>query len=310
MTEDFKLEKSLCTEFSKADSKSYLIRLRENVKWHNGGEFTAEDVKFTIEQIKSLKDSSIYSPNVSNIENIEIINSNLIKLYLNHEEAFFEYNLTFPIISANLFGTESLITSDKNNVPMGTGKYKLQSIDLSTQMELKANQNWWKEENLRIDTITIRIYGTVAEVYNAYKLGGLDLISTQSLNIADTIGTIGVSVKEICGRNFDYIVLNTASANLSDKSIRQTIKSIINREEIISNVYGGKYIKADYPLEYGSYLYEEKNKKYDKIESKARINLVVQSSNEARVKVAELLKKQIEQTRNTSSVNTSKRSDI
>ncbi len=56
---------------------------------------------------------------------------------------------------------------------MGTGKYKLSTIDLNMQMELKANENWWKheEENLRIDTINIRIYKTIAELYNAYKLG-------------------------------------------------------------------------------------------------------------------------------------------
>lgn len=181
ITNDYRLENALGIEFSKADSKTYFIKLRENVKWHNGTNFTAEDVKYTIEVIKALGDESIYNANVSNIENIEIVGDNLIKLYLFDEKPFFEYNLIFPIISSNLFKDEDIKNSEKNNIPMGTGKYRLKGIDITTGFELEKNQNWWNKENvsLRIDTINIRIYERVAEVYNAYKLGGLDMFTSR-----------------------------------------------------------------------------------------------------------------------------------
>lgn len=174
VSDNFRLEKCLALEFSKADSKTYFVKLRENVKWHNGADFLAQDVKYTIETIKVLGEASIYYSNVKDIENVEIVNDNLIKIYLNQEMPFFEYNLTFPIISSSVFGLDSNITnSDKNNLPIGTGKYKLQSIDITSQMELKENKSWWNSENkdLRIESITIRIYKAVSEVYNAYKLG-------------------------------------------------------------------------------------------------------------------------------------------
>lgn len=324
ITDNFRLEKSLAIEFSKADSKTYFVKLRENVKWHSGTDFTAEDVKYTIEAIKNLGEASIYNLNVSKIERVEIINDNLVKIYLNEETPFFEYNLTFPIVSASFFEGDNLVTSDKNNIPMGTGKYKLQTIDISSQMELVANVNWWNAGNttFKTDSITIRIYGTIAEVYNAYKLGGLDLITTQSLNIENNVGTIGSNVQEKFGRNFDYLAINTTNSILSNKEVRQAISYVINKEEIVNTVYLGKYIVADYPLEYGSYLYNEKEStsKHDidkakqilesngwvfnygswqkKIEYntlKLRLNLVVQSSNENRVKVAEIIKKNIEE---------------
>ncbi|MCI8393277.1 MAG: hypothetical protein HFJ24_01610 [Clostridia bacterium] len=172
ITSDFKLEPALGIEFSKAEGNVYFVKLRENVKWHNGADFKAEDVKYTIEKIKELGDSSIYNANVSNINNVEIVGNNLVKLYLNAEEMFFEYNLTFPIISSSLFAGEDIRNSDKNNFPIGTGRYKLKAINTSSQMELEQNNNWWNKstENLRINTITIRIYETIAEVYNGYKL--------------------------------------------------------------------------------------------------------------------------------------------
>ena len=328
VSNDFKIKDALAVEVSKADSKIYFIKLRENVKWHNGADFVANDVKFTIDTIKKLGESSIYYSNVSNIENVEVLSNYLIKLYLSEEKPFFEYNLTFPIICSSLYGEEEITSSDKNNVPVGTGKYKVQSVDISTQIELKQNKNWWNFENisLRIDTITVRIYGTIAELYNAYKLGGIDLINSQSLTIEDNIGTIGAVIQENYGRNFDYLALNTTSSLLSNKEVRQALCYAINKEEIISSVYNGKYIAADYPLEGGSYLYNkrkvyehnvDKTKKiledngwtytsygyWQKQEGynylKLRLTLVVQNSNEARVKTAEIIKKNLEEARYT-----------
>ena len=323
LTDEFRLEKALGVEVSKADSQVYFVKLREDVKWHNGSDFVAADVKFTIDSIKALGNNSIYNLNVSNIANVEILSNYLLKIYLNEEVPFFEYNLTFPIICSSFFESEDVTTSEKNNVPMGTGKYKLQSVDISSQIELKQNTNWWnvEKEKLRIDTITVRIYGTIAEVYNAYKLGGIDLISSQSLNAEDTIGTIGSNISQIYGRNFDYLALNNSSSLLSKKEVREALNYGINKSEIINSVYSGKYIAADYPLEYGSYLYnktESYNYNVDKAKQilqdngwvytsygywqkqegynylRLRLNLVVQASNEARVKVSEIIKNNLE----------------
>lgn len=142
-----------------------------------------------------------------------------------------------------------------------------------------------------------------------------------SQTIEDTIGTIGSNLKEIRGRNFDYLAINTKSNLLSDKEVRKAINYGINKQEIINTVYSGKYISADSPLEYGSYLYnksgayeynqekskktlqnagwEYKNniwqKKKDYSTLRLRINLLVQSTNEARVKVAEIIKRNLEE---------------
>ena len=51
-------------EWAKQNDNSYLIKLRENVKWSSGQRFTADDVKFTIDTIKNLGSSSIYSENI------------------------------------------------------------------------------------------------------------------------------------------------------------------------------------------------------------------------------------------------------
>lgn len=198
----------------------------------------------------------------------------------------------------------------------------MQTID-GVQIELKQNLEWWstEKENLEIGTITIRIYGNIAELYNAYKLGGVDMIITNSINMEDNIGTIGSNVQKNYGRNFDYLSLNTKSNILSHKEVRQAINYAINKQEIVNTVYAGKYIVADHPLEYGSYLYnkETNTNEYniDKAKQKLldggwtqngktwqkkqgyntirlRLNLAVQANDESKIKVAEIIKTNLE----------------
>lgn len=205
---------------------------------------------------------------------------------------------------------------------MGTGIYKINSVDATSQMQLKINTNWWNIENIhpKAEELNVKIFSSVAELYNAYKLGSLDMLTTtQSSNIEENIGTIGYNKKDICGRQFDYLALNCTENVLANKEVRQAISYAINRDEINNVAYGGKYIVKDFPLSYGSYLYNEKaqefnpdkakeilqnngwvyknnywQKKVNKSNIRVKIDLVVNSFNQARVKTADIIKENLE----------------
>ena len=87
---------------------------------------------------------------------------------------------------------------------MGTGIYKLQSIDMNSQIQLKLNSNWWNlsEKTPKIDEVNIKIYTSASEVYNAYKLGSIDILNTsRNSNIEENIGTIGYNLKKLMEEN-------------------------------------------------------------------------------------------------------------
>ena len=111
--ENFELEGVLAEEWSKAEDKVYLIKLREGIKWHNGSNLIAGDVKFTVDTIKSLGNEYVYFANVSNIEKVDIISDTILRIYLYEEEPLFEYNLTFPIISMTFFSGEDIKISEE-----------------------------------------------------------------------------------------------------------------------------------------------------------------------------------------------------
>lgn len=237
--QDFKLEQGLATEWSQLDEKTYLIRLNEKKFWSNGEQFTAKDIEYTINYIK--KQNTIYKENVKNIDKIEIINDYTIKIYLLEPEEKFEYMLCFPIIC------------EGQNI--GTGKFYIDNAN-ETEIVLKSKINEKK--------IVIKIYEDAAKLYNAFSQEEIDVVTTNNINFEEYIGTIGYNKKIICNRNFDYLKFD-----IDDIEVVKSILYAINKNEIIYKVYNNLYCKAEFPLQYGSYLYNE-NIEYEYNVNKAK----------------------------------------
>lgn len=317
LTSNYKAEPALAKEWAKQNDTTYIIKLRENVKWSNGERFTSADVQFTIEKLK--ENNSIYSSNVKNISNIEITDDYTLKIILDKEIPFFEYNLTFPILSKTFYDTQDY--NDTSIVPVGIGMYHVTEVQ-STYIILSKNDNWWnREKNLTLDKITINIYSSVGELYNAFKIGNIDVINTSNSNLQEYIGTIGYTSKEMKGREHDFIVLNTQNYFLSQQAIRKAISYSIDKENIVSSIFNSKYYTSSFPLDYGSWIYQEQDassgynpdqakqilvdngwsykysywQKYENYKTqKIALNFVVKNSDFTRVAVAQNIKQQLE----------------
>ena len=313
---DYKAELSLAKEWAKQSDTEYLIKLREDVKWSDGEKFTADDVRFTIDRLKD--SDTIYSANVAHVIKVETVDNSTVKIILDQEVPFFEYNLTFPILSSKYYSDKEFIP---NIVPLGTGMYKVTEVQ-SSAIILEKNEYYWKtDEKLTLEKITINLYSTAGELYNAFKVGNIDLVSTQNSNLSDYIGVIGYTAKEMKGREHDFIAFNTQSALLSNLNIRKAITYSIDKSNIVSSIYGDKYYQSSFPLDYGSWVYKEQDSSsgYNLEQAKQILvddgwsykykywqktvnyktqrivlNFVVKSTDATRVSVAENIKTQLE----------------
>ena len=253
ITQNYKLEMCLAKEWAKQNENTYLIKLRDDKKWSDGQKFTADDVKFTIDKLKETE--SIYSGNVQHISNLEIVDNNTIKITLDQEIPFFEYNLTFPILSSSYYSDKEFIP---DIVPIGTGMYKVSDVQESS-LVLDKNEYYPEAENLKLDKIIVNMYSSVGELYNAFKIGNIDLISTDNSELKEYIGTIGYLSKEIKGREHEFIAFNTQNELLSQTNIRKSICYSIDKNNIVSSIYGDKYYTSSFPLDYGNWIYEEQD---------------------------------------------------
>ena len=130
ITSDFRIENRLSKEFSKINDKTYIVKLKEDIHWHDGEKFTAKDVVFTINSLKNNNTNSIYKENVKEINTIEQIDDYTIKIMLNNKIDFFEYMMCIPILASHSYNEDNL--SSKTNIPIGTGKFRIIKIDKNT----------------------------------------------------------------------------------------------------------------------------------------------------------------------------------
>lgn len=315
LTSDYKLENCLAKEWAKQSDTEYIIKLQEGIKWSDGQDFTAEDVKFTIDRLKDT--TSIYNSNVQNVIQVEIVDDVTIKITLNQEVPFFEYNLTFPILSSKYYSDKEFIA---DIVPVGTGMYKVSEVK-DTSLILTKNEYYKNSDNLKLEKITINIYGTAGELYNSFKTGSIDMVSTQNSNLKEYIGTIGYNAKEMKGREHDFIAFNTQGQILSNVNVRKAISYSIDKSNIVSSIFGDNYYTSSFPLDYGSWVYQEadtsssysleqakqtlvddgwtyRNKYWQKVVNRRTqrisLNFVVKASDTTRVSVAENIKSQLE----------------
>ena len=146
-------------------------------------------------------------------------------------------------------------------------------------------------------------------------------MSTQNSNLKEYIGTIGYASKEMKGREHDFIAFNTQNPILSKTEVRKAISYSIDKNNIVSSIYGDNYYTSSFPLDYGNWIYQEqdsssgynteqakrilvdngwdyKYKYWQKIENyrtqRISLNFVVKASDANRVKVAENIKQQLE----------------
>ena len=124
---------------------------------------------------------------------------------MDREVPFFEYYLTFPILSKDYYEGEDFTTTAKNSQPIGTGRYKIDTVEASNIVLVK-NEAWWniKEKPLTLEKITVNLYSSIGELYNSFKVGNLDLVATDNTSLTEYIGTIGYTPKELKGRNHTF----------------------------------------------------------------------------------------------------------
>ena len=144
LTEDYRLEACLAKEWTQLDKNNYILKLQDDVKWQDGKKFDADDVIFTVNIIKKLKNKSVYYANVQNIKNIKKIDENTIKITVSNESSDFEYNLIFPIISSKYYNEDNFNSTNKNTNPVGTGKYYISDVE-NEEIILKKNTNLLKD---------------------------------------------------------------------------------------------------------------------------------------------------------------------
>lgn len=151
----------LATEYTYDEATfTYVFKLRDGVKWHDGEPFTAEDVVFTYEELT--QDDTLSSSLRSDYEDIvsvEATGDNEVTIKLSQYDANMLGYFTIGIVPKHLLEGEDISTCSFNQAPVGTGRYKFVEWDATGGMiTMQANADYYD----KVPNIEYLVYKTVA----------------------------------------------------------------------------------------------------------------------------------------------------
>ncbi len=239
--------------------------LHENVKWHDGIPFTANDVKFTYEQLINPKVKTPYSSKFEEVSGVEVIDEYTLRI--TYKEPFSPglSSWGMGIIPRHIFQKGDFNTHPANQNPIGTGPYIFKEWKRDEKIVLEANPEYF-EGKPYIDKYVYRIIPDQAVEFLELKSGNIDMMTLTPHQYQSE--TNSLQFQEQCNRfrypNFVYTYLgyNLLNPLFKDKRIRQAIAYAINKEEIIQGVLLGLGKPATGPFPPLSWAYNPAVKQY------------------------------------------------
>lgn len=291
---EFNIENQLAKDYLVKDDGTISIELKDNVFWHDGEKFTAEDVAFTINAIKygdenitykKMWDSTIgkfYSSNINRIIDVNIIDEYNLDIKF---DTYFSNSLEaliFPIVPKHRFVIDK---EDKNSyiralsmddyTPIGTGPYKFVNYNKYKEIHLEYYQNYM-EGRPYID----RVYGKVLEddelALTAFEVGQIDLTTALGIDWEKFDQNNRVSIVEFVSQNYDFIGFNFSNPIFNNEKghrLRKAMAYGIDRQSIIVKVFLGHATQIDLPIHPNSWLISSEANIYGYNLSKAREEL-------------------------------------
>lgn len=228
------------------DHLSYIFWLREDVRWHDGRPFTADDVVFTLERIKDPKvDSARLRSYYRDVAGVRKVNDHCIEF--TYSRPYFkalENVASMVIIPKHIFGDgQDFNTHSAGRHPIGTGPYKFAEWKTGRNVRLVRNDEYWGELPA-IGEILYKIIPDPSIDFQMLKKGAIDLSLLLPVQWARQTES-GSFVDEFTRHryyvpNSSMIVWNTRRKLFSDRRIRRAMTMLVNRKEILDKILFGQ----------------------------------------------------------------------
>ena len=228
-------------EFSE-DGLTLTFHLREGVKWHDGEDFTAEDVVYTFETIKN-NASYHLSANLQGVESFEAPDDYTVVFNLSQPDVsivgYVGWYASF-IMPEHIYNNGQPWEENEHNMnPIGTGPFKFDSYEPGVATTLVKNAEYWETEP-QVDRLIYQIIPDATTAVQALVNGEIDYLENipdaeyATLSTYDTLRLM----PNVYPSPY-YIAFNFNEPVVQDVAVRQAVAMCIDRESICEKVYAG-----------------------------------------------------------------------
>jgi peptide/nickel transport system substrate-binding protein len=222
----------LAERWEQKSPTEYVFHLRRGVKFHDGKEMDAEDVKYSYDRVRDPK----VSPGANDllfIKQIEAVDKHTVRFTLSGPAATFLVNLGGKyngVIPRDAGGDgKALLTR-----AVGTGPFSVDEFDPSRRLVLKKNAAYWGAQKPSLDAIAFQAIPDESSIVAGLRTGQVQMAefsSALSFRVAKSVGTLEV----VQAPSTRWVVLDLAGDQepTSKREVRQAIALAVDRAAIL-----------------------------------------------------------------------------
>lgn len=235
------------------DERTWVFHLRSGVKFHDGTELTADDVKYTFDTILDEKFKSPSRAFYTPIDRTDVVDKATVRFTLTSPFGPFLSYMDMGIVPK---AAAERLGADFGSKPVGAGPFKVDSWISGDTVNLSAHEGFFQGAP-NLDKIVVKVVPDNSARVVALESGDLDLVqsplSPQDVTRLQSAGKLKVERTPAAG--YTYVNLNTADPILADKKVRQALSHLVNKKQIIDTIYRGIGQVANGPIVPGMWAF-------------------------------------------------------
>lgn len=234
------------------DKKTYVVNLRDDVSWHDGSPFTANDVVYTI---KTIQNPETRSTKLAGWRSVAVAapSKHQVTFTLPATLASFPDALTQPIVPEHILNEQqpaTLRNSSFNTNPVGTGPFisqVLRATGDTQQLELKQNDEYYRGAP-KLDRFVLRTFNSSDDMREALSQRDITAAVGLPASVADDLALdTSIRVSNVPLYSGVYAFFKTNSDFLSDVKVRSALAQSYDRQAILK-LFNAEYAPLKTPL--------------------------------------------------------------
>ena len=235
--EDGSVAPALAMEWSAEDGgRHYVFALRDGVRFHDGAEFTAEDVVFSLDRARAEDSTNAQKALFENIDRVEIVDPTTVEIHLKEPSGDLPFNLAW----GDAVMLDEASAADAATKPVGTGPFAFSRWVQGDRVELERFDDYWGEAPA-LEKVTFRFISEPTAAFSAMMAGDVDAFpnfpAPENLVQFETDPRFEVVVGSTEGETI--LAMNNERPPLDDVRVRRAIARAIDRQEIVDGAMFG-----------------------------------------------------------------------
>ncbi|MEN9411159.1 MAG: hypothetical protein RL216_3133 [Pseudomonadota bacterium] len=261
------------------DGLTYTFKLRAGVKFHNGREMTAEDVKYSLDRVTNPETQSPgagFFGSIAGFENagpgglsgVEVIDPLTVKITLSRPDATFLHVMALNFASVVPKEAVDAAAGDFGKQPVGTGAFKLAEWTLGQRLVFEKNADYWRDGVPYLDSVVFEVGQEPVVALLRLQNGEVDVPGDgiPPAKFVEVMNDPAQAARVVVGGQLHtgYITLNVTAAPFDKLEVRKAVNMAINKERI-TQIINGRAVPATQPLppsmpgytkDYAGYAYD------------------------------------------------------